>query len=226
MEKMQPDATCLLTLAFESHKLIMQAVWQKVPRKKLWTCKLCLDGRQHTQRHLERHEQTALHQTLVTETASETQDARQSDTEPGPSTALPPLLAIADNATRNLLRSMAGSATDSYDLNATDAVPLSPTFLDPIYGWGQFTVNENTKLAQSAEEEGIALIAKSLLDRFEELSGDESEREWSEVDEEEIDEPIVTGTSSSLLPLFHNCAVLMKIRGWTFSLRATSEAHS
>lgn len=133
---------------------------------------------------------------------------------------------MADNATRNLLRSMAGSAADSYDLNATDTAPLSPTFLDPIYGWGQFTVNENTELAQSAEQEGVALIAKSLLDRFEELSGDESEREWSEVDEEEIDEPIVTGTSSSLLPLFHNCAVLMKIRGWTFSLRATSEAHS
>lgn len=121
---------------------------------------------------------------------------------------------------------MAGSVNGGHDLNATDAGPLSPTFLDPIYGWGQFTVNENTELAQSAEEEGIALIAKSLLDRFEELSGDESEQERSEVDEEETDEPIVTGTSSSLLPLFRNCAVLMKIRGWTFSLRATPEAHS
>ena len=107
-------------------------------------------------------------------------------------TALPPLLAMADSATRNLLLSLAGSTSGDKSSSAPDITTRSPSPLDPVYGWGQYIINEDTQLARSAEEEGIALIARSLLDRFDELSGDESEQERSDVEDEEVHEPIVT----------------------------------
>ena len=65
----------------------------------------------------------------------------------------------------------------------------------PIEGWGLFEANEDTDLALSSEQQGIALIAKSLLDRFDEMSVGSADNndERSEVDEADVPEPIVSG---------------------------------
>lgn len=174
---------------------------------------LCMDARLHEISKIQRHEQSIMHQTLLEHRSCEADDTRDPGAEPMALAALPPLLQMADNATRNLLQSMAGSIADN-DTSSNSAAarrwgPVasrspSPPFVDPVYGWGQYSMNENTELTRSAEEEGIALIAKSLLDHFDELSGDESEQERSEVDEEEAPEPIIARECTILPYLNHS----------------------
>lgn len=147
-----------------------------------------MDSRLHDLSKIARHEQSAMHQNQLE------QRSHGADSDTGTQTALPPTLAMPDHGLHHLLQSMAGIRPDGGSSGAPDAATRSPspTFLDPTYGWGLYAVNENTTLARSAEQEGIALIAKSILDRFEELSGGESEQERSDVDEHEVPEPIVT----------------------------------
>jgi hypothetical protein len=58
-----------------------------------------------------------------------------------------------------------------------------------------FEANKDTDLALSLEQQGIALIAQSLLDRFDEISvgSADNEDERSAVDEDNVPEPIVPG---------------------------------
>jgi hypothetical protein len=102
--------------------------------------------------------------------------------------ALPSVLALVDSATRNLLTSLAQPYTRVADSssNRTERTPEPEPF--PIEGWGAFEANENTDLALSLEQQGVALIARSLLDRFDEFSvgsldGDD---ERSKVDEDKV----------------------------------------
>jgi len=102
--------------------------------------------------------------------------------------ALPSVLALVDSATRNLLTSLAQPYTRVADSssNCTERTPEPEPF--PIEGWGAFEANENTDLALSLEQQGVALIARSLLDWFDEFSvgsldGDD---ERSKVDEDKV----------------------------------------
>ena len=111
---------------------------------------------------------------------------------------MPPFLGIIDSGTRNLLTSLAGVAEPSWagaSNNVNHAAHASEPEPFPIEGWGLFEANEETDLAMSAEQQGIALIARSLLDRFDELSvgsaDDDAER--SVVDEDEVPEPALAG---------------------------------
>ena len=108
---------------------------------------------------------------------------------------LPPILGMVDSGTRNLLKSIAGpsrAATENYPEHTPGPEPLDPL---PLGGWGLFEANERTDLAMSSEQQGVALIAKSLLDRFDELSVGSADEgaERSEVDEDEVPEPTLAG---------------------------------
>lgn len=152
-----------------------------------------MDAQQHDLSKIECHEKSAIHQTLFEHRSHGAEAEQPSEEDPATLSALPPLLTMADHATRNLLQSLAGISGDRGESGPLDTATHSPSppFLDPVYGWGQYTVNEDTKLVQSAEQEGIALITKSLLDHFDELSGSESEQERSDVDKQEVQEPVV-----------------------------------
>jgi hypothetical protein len=104
---------------------------------------------------------------------------------------LPAFLALVDSGTCNLLESMA-TGNISADLDAPDHLNYSPPprHLSPFEGWGLFEAHEDTKLMESLEKQGIALIAKSLLDRFDELSV---------VNEDEVQELTVAGNISFCL---------------------------
>jgi len=146
-----------------------------------------------------RHEKSAFHQTLVEEAAHRTREGEEaaSDAE----NVLPPILGMVDNATRHLLMSLAAPSSHmaSSDASHRDHTPEPAPM--PVEGWGLFEASEETDLALSLEQQGIALIAKSLLDRFDEISigsaDDEDER--SEVDEDEMPEPTVIGKSALLI---------------------------
>ncbi|KAF8220185.1 hypothetical protein L208DRAFT_1417052, partial [Tricholoma matsutake] len=56
------------------------------------------------------------------------------------------------------------------------------------FDWNLFEANEDTDLAQSAEQRSVALIAQGLLDRLDELSEDELD-ERSEVGSTASHEP-------------------------------------
>ena len=171
--------------------------WQ--PLDDGWTCILCTDGHKHTIAHTLRHEKSAFHQTLVEEAARREHEdltTQVASNEEHHSTALPSALALVDSATRNLLVSLARPYTQAADSNSNHPEYTTPeTEPTPIEGWGLFEANDNTDLALSLEQQGIALIAQSLLDRFDEISvgsvdnGDER----SQVDEDEVPEPIVQG---------------------------------
>jgi len=72
---------------------------------------------------------------------------------------------------------------------------LEPLDLLPLGGWGVFEANKRTDLAMSSEQQGIMLIAQSVLDRFDELSIGSADKgvEWSEVDKDEVPEPTLAG---------------------------------
>jgi hypothetical protein len=111
---------------------------------------------------------------------------------------LPPFLGIIDSGTRNLLKSIAGPSREAagsdgnYPEHAPSPEPPDPS---PLGGWGMFKASEDTDLAMSSEQQGIALIAQSLLDRFDELSVGSADdgAERSEVDEDEVPEPSLAG---------------------------------
>ena len=119
----------------------------------------------------------ALHKTLVEEAARRAQQDNSEGPEKPLTTSAPFLLylGLVDSATCNLLKSIAKGVTEDSDgdVSNSEHASLQPDPI-PIEGWGLFEANEDTKLAMSVEQQGIALIAKSLLDRFEELSDVES----------------------------------------------------
>jgi hypothetical protein len=162
-----------------------------------WTCILCADSHKHTYTNTLWHEQSAFHRTLVEETARrerEDEGEQATNTDKHTST-LPTDLATVDNATRNLLMSLAGPYSRVAD-SSTNLPERSPEPAQiPVEGWGLFEANEDTDLALSSEQQGIALIAKSLLDRFDEMSvgSADNDDERSEVDEADVPEPIVPG---------------------------------
>jgi hypothetical protein len=164
-----------------------------------WICILCTDGRKHTTANTPQHKKSAFHQTLIEEATRRehaVQTAQAASNEERPSMALPSLLALVDSATCNLLVSVAEPYTRVADRGSNDPEHSAPEpELSPVEGWGLFEANDNTYLAQALEQQGIALIARSLLDRFDEISvgslDDGDER--SEVDEDEVPEPIVPG---------------------------------
>jgi hypothetical protein len=62
-----------------------------------------------------------------------------------------------------------------------------------------FEANEDTELAMSTEQQDVALIAKSLLDQFDELSdigSVDEDAERSDIDEDDVREPEVTSKFS------------------------------
>jgi hypothetical protein len=139
-----------------------------------WTCILCTDGCKHTTANTSQHEKSAFHQTLVEEAARcehKVQTAQAASNEEHPSTALPSLLSLVDSATHNLLVSVAEPHTRVAVHGPNDPEYSAPEpELSPVEGWGLFEANGDTDLALSLEQQGIALIAQSLLDRFDELS--------------------------------------------------------
>lgn len=166
--------------------------WARAPGpKNMWSCKLCQDGRLHEKRKLARHEASVRHQTLLGESL-------QSESEPrAASSTFPVEMTLVDSATRALLESMMGTPSRSQGVEVPPpSRSPSPSFLDPIYGWGVLSASDATQLDRSAEEEGVALIAQSLLARFEELSNEASDDERSEAeDEEDPPEPTVSSAS-------------------------------
>ncbi|KIM87978.1 hypothetical protein PILCRDRAFT_3689 [Piloderma croceum F 1598] len=101
---------------------------------------------------------------------------------------------MVDSGTRNLLKSIAGlsrAAAESggnYPEHTPGPKPLDPL---PLGGWGLFEANERTDLAMSSEQQGVALIAQSLLDQFDKLSVGSADEgaEQSEIDKDEVPEP-------------------------------------
>lgn len=69
----------------------------------------------------------------------------------------------------------------------------------PIADWGVFEATANTQLGRSLEEEGVALIAQSLLDRLDDLSGNESNEERSDPEDGVVPEATFSGQEFSLL---------------------------
>ena len=164
--------------------------------KPAWRCIVCRDGRKVPYDKTRQHEASATHMDLVEIREREQRLDAEEPTEAQIPGALPPYLALVDSGTRSLLQSLsAGAVTVNRDDPVSDSSPASPEH-SPIPGWGLFEVHGDTDLALSAEEHGIALIAKSLLDRFEEMSVGSDEAAEERSDDEagnEIPEPIITG---------------------------------
>jgi hypothetical protein len=167
---------------------------------------LCDDSQKHTYANTQRHKKSVFHQTLVEEAARceetarcEDEGERESESEQRTAATFPPFLALVDNATRNLLTSLAGSSSPAAS-NGASGHEHTPEPA-PIEGWGLFGANEDTELAMSLEQQGVALITQSLLERFDELSVGSAEDadadERSQVDEHEVLEPTVAGKSLS-----------------------------
>lgn len=145
-----------------------------------WTCKLCGDGNLHLVTNIERHERGIMHSAI---------SAKQNDEEmavgAGAQTSSTPQeltfgMNLVDSGTKNLLQSLAGVKPTA------PSPPTSPSddFLhNPITDWGVFAATENTYLNRSQEDEGIALLAQSLLDRLDDLSIDGSSGERSDEDD-------------------------------------------
>jgi hypothetical protein len=114
-----------------------------------------------------------------------------------PARAQLPYLAFVDSGTRSLLQSIsAGAVTENRDDPISNPTPASPEHSPIPGGWNLFEVHGDTDLALSAEKQGVALIAKSLLDHFDEMSIGSDEAAEERSDDEagnEILEPIVTG---------------------------------
>jgi hypothetical protein len=161
---------------------------------------LCADSQKHPSRKIARHENSAFHQTLIDESARhECKITKRIKTVQPTSSALPPFLGIIDDGTRNLLKSLAASSSGMWADGSTDdhrsQTPDPIGSLLPIEGWGLFEAHGETDLATSLEQQGITLIAQSLLDWFDKMSIDseDNNEEQSEVDEAETPEPILPG---------------------------------
>lgn len=131
----------------------------------------------------------------------EDEGERESVNEQQTSSTLPPFLALVDDATRNLLASVAGPSFRAGSSGARGPEYAPEPAPAPVEGWSMFEANEDTELAVSLEQQGVALIARSLLERFDELSVGSAEDadadERSQVDEVEVLEPTVAGKSLS-----------------------------
>jgi hypothetical protein len=173
-------------------------VWKSVHvgNKQSWICQLCDDGRLRDFKHIERHENTALHLTLLEEAAMrELHGIGEIEDDTAPR-ELPTFLALVDSGTRNLLESISGGnvsgENDGLDNPNYSPPPVQPL---PFEGWGVLEAHGDAKLTESLEKQGIALIAKSILARFDELSigSADNDDEQSVVNEDEVQEPTVAG---------------------------------
>ena len=157
---------------------------------------MCHDGRKVPYHKTRRHETSATHMDLV---EIREREQRLDAEEPAslPAGAQPPYLAFVDSGTRSLLQSIsAGAIAENRDDPISNPTPASPEHSLFPGGWNLFEVHGDTDLALSAEKQGVALIAKSLLDRFDEMSigSDEAAEERSDDEaDNEIPEPIVAG---------------------------------
>jgi hypothetical protein len=165
-----------------------------------WRCIVCRDGRMVPYEKTHRHETSGAHIDLVelmerqerldTEELAETQSGGRSGGGP-----LPSNISLIDSGMRTLLQSLgAGALTGSQNDSIPDSVPSSDP--DPNPGWAMFEAYGDTNLALSAEDQGIALLAKGLLQHFDEVSiGSEDDGDERSDDDanNEIPEPIVTG---------------------------------
>lgn len=186
--------------------------WARGPvenNKPTWTCTVCLDRKNRPFNHLDRHEKTNMHKSLVqqAEWQARLSEEEGPDVQPpfASSSSLAPkpqhFFDMVDGATRSLLRSLGYSGppnSDEYSPPPPEFVPAhSPPSLQDRFnesGWGLFGNNDDTELVASLEVEGAAAIARSILQRFDDLS-DDSEEERSDVDEREIPEPVVASLS-------------------------------
>ena len=198
-----PKCTCNRTIRthylFDLILWVADIDWEAIDDngKPAWRCIVCRDGRKVPYDKTRRHETSATHMDLVEirerEQRLDAEEPAEAQSLPG---TPPPYLAFVDSGTRSLLQSLsAGAFTVNRDDPVSNLTPTSPEH-SPIPGWGLFEVHGDTDLALSAEEQGIALIAKSLLDRFEEMSVGSDEAAEERSDDEagnEIPEPIITG---------------------------------
>jgi hypothetical protein len=74
---------------------------------------------------------------------------------------------------------------------------LSPP-CSAAFDWNLFEAHEDTHLAQSAEERGVALIAQGILERLDQISMSSEDKldERSEVDSIMSQEPVMEGLFS------------------------------
>lgn len=170
-----------------------------------WICLLCNEQKEHYTYNVLRHETTALHKSMV---EYQLAVSESSSTSPNlhhdSATGLPPYLDMADSATRNLLQSMAGKRPQVPEAgDSSSNRSHSPIDNYPIDGWGVFEATQNTWLNQSAEQEGVALIAQSLLDRLDDLSGNESNNKRSDSEGEDIPEVVVPSASYYCMSIRH-----------------------
>ena len=72
---------------------------------------------------------------------------------------------------------------------------MPPPISQLFDGWGLFEAYKDTELTPLLDKQGVALIVKSLLDHFDELSVRSTNREDEQldVDEDEVPEPTVAG---------------------------------
>lgn len=174
---------------------------QSPGKPKAWTCIICTDSRLHYLGKLGRHEKSGLHLTMVEQEVKKNVELRRSaplSQSGNASSELPAYLALLDSGTRTLLQSLTRTgppADGETGPTGSDLNPPPHSDLAPLAGWGLFEVYGDTELAPSEEQQSVAAIAQAVLDHFDRLSvgSDEEDVERSDVDEEEIREPIVTG---------------------------------
>lgn len=151
---------------------------------------------------LERHEKSGIHLTMLEQEVKKNAELRQSAplSQPGnnASSELPAYLALLDSGTRTLLQSLTRidpPANSEAGPIGSHINPPPRSDLAPLPGWGLFEVYGDTELVPSEEQQSVAAIAQAVLDHFDRLSvgSDEEDVERSDVDEEEIREPIVVG---------------------------------
>lgn len=103
---------------------------------------------------------------------------------------------LVEDATRHLLASLVGVEGDSYPQMTRDSQSRPQLGID----WNLLEATEETELAQSADQQAVAMISQGLLERLDQLSvlDNFSEDEVDERSEDEDDppEPVVGGMLS------------------------------
>jgi hypothetical protein len=95
-----------------------------------------------------------------------------------------------------------GTSTDPYPMAVHPSQGFSPPHHAGI-DWNLFEANEHTRLDESPEQRGVALIAQDIIDRFEQLSANSMDELEERSDVEPIDglepvEAVVAGLHSYL----------------------------
>lgn len=113
---------------------------------------------------------------------------------PMPAASSSSYIELVDDATRALINSLAGEIPGAdYDMGDVERQSPEPqSVYRPLEGWGVYQTYGDTRANLSQEEEGTRLLMKSLRDRFDELSVDES-AERSDPDDDPVAEPNTGG---------------------------------